>query len=210
MRNSTGAGPFRALYDLKGCADDKALVIDGKDIKAVHKRIWNVAMWCGKVSWTEDRHRYYDGKQLARNVEFTMTDQHRTKFLEALDRDTAWLASQKLMDYSLLVAIKEGPQGSFSGDASEGHRPMLRQLTDGRETVLYVAIIDILQKWTTGKQIARCIKAMEDDKATIPPDFYASRFSSTFAQRSRSAAADDAADLTKEPRSVAPPARSIV
>lgn len=184
-------------------------MIDGKDIKAVHKRIWNVAMWCGKVSWTEDRHRYYDGKQLARNVEFTMTDQHRTKFLEALDRDTAWLASQKLMDYSLLVAIKEGPQGSFSNDASLGYRPLLRQLPEGRETVLAISIIDILQKWTNGKKVARYIKILEDDKATMPPDFYASRFASAFTERSHDAVADEAADLTKAPRSVAPVASAI-
>ena len=30
----------QALYDLKGCADDKMLEKDGQSIPAVHKRIW--------------------------------------------------------------------------------------------------------------------------------------------------------------------------
>jgi len=206
MKNSIGNGPFRSLYDLKGCADDKSIVLDGKTIKAVHKRIWNVGMWCGKLNWTEERLRYYEGKQLARNVQFAMTAEQRSNFLEALNRDAAWLASQQLMDYSLLVSVKEGPQGSFADDALQGHRPLRRQLPDGREIVLTLSIIDILQKWTNGKKVARCIKAIECDKATIPPDFYASRFSSAFKERSKEAAADESADLTKVPRSVAPPA----
>merc|ERR1712156_800001 len=110
------------------------------------------------------------------------------------------------MDYSLLVAIKEGPQGSFSNDASLGYRPLFRQLPEGRETVLTVSIIDILQKWTNGKKVARYIKILENDKATMPPDFYASRFTSAFTGRSHDAVADEAADPTKALKSVAPPA----
>merc|ERR1719410_3359223 len=86
MRNGIGGGPFQSLYDLKGCADDKTLVLDGKEIKAVRRRIWNISLWCGKQNWTEERHRYFNGKQHARSVEFTMTAQQRTKFLEALNR----------------------------------------------------------------------------------------------------------------------------
>ena len=34
-------------FDLKGCADDKTLVALGEPVHAVHKRIFNVGMWCG-------------------------------------------------------------------------------------------------------------------------------------------------------------------
>ena len=44
-----GEGPFQALYDLKGCADDKTLLRDGLRIKSIHKRFYKPQMWFGKV-----------------------------------------------------------------------------------------------------------------------------------------------------------------
>ena len=43
-----GTGPFQAVYDLKACADDKTIVLDGKSVKAVHKRWFKLGMKCGK------------------------------------------------------------------------------------------------------------------------------------------------------------------
>ncbi|CAJ1342494.1 unnamed protein product [Effrenium voratum] len=106
MRNCVGKGPFQALYDLKGCADDKLLEKDGIPVTAVHKRIWNVPMWCS-CTWSQDRRRYYEGKLEARQVDIPLPAEQREAFLLALRRDVSWLAGQNLMDYSLLVAIKE-------------------------------------------------------------------------------------------------------
>merc|ERR1712039_784614 len=97
MRNGVGSGPFKELYDLKGCADDKLLEVDGRSVRAIHKRIWNVGMWCNHSGWSEDRKRYYEGKQAARGVEIFMTPEQRTKFLQCLRRDTEWLASENIM-----------------------------------------------------------------------------------------------------------------
>merc|ERR1719229_415525 len=99
MRNGVGEGPFSALYDLKGCADDKLIQRNGESIRAVHKRIWKLSMWCGKVAWTDERRRYYEGKLEARNVSITMTSEQKTKFVTAMKRDTEWLAKNRLMDY---------------------------------------------------------------------------------------------------------------
>lgn len=213
MRNTVGKGPFAALYDLKGCADDKTIELAGEPIKAVHKRIWNLGMWCSRSSWSEERCRYFEGKLGARSVEIVMTPEQRTKFLQCLKRDTDWLASHQLMDYSLLVGIKEGPDGSASasgggtGASALGHRPLLRKGPGGSEIALHVSIIDFLQKWTNGKKVARVLKCMETNKATVPPAFYASRMLKHFEGRVKEAATEEGAARTAAlPVPIAPPA----
>ncbi|CAD7946169.1 unnamed protein product [Amoebophrya sp. A25] len=42
--------------------------------------------------------------------------------------------------------------------------------------VLSIGIIDFLQRWTAIKRVAQCVKVMERDKATIPPEAYGRRF----------------------------------
>lgn len=188
MQNSTGSGPFKALYDLKGCADDKTVEKDGIPVKAVHKRIWNVPLWCG-VGWTPERAHYFAGKVNAREVNIGMTPAQRERFVECLRRDTAWLASKELMDYSLLVAVVEGEAAVEKARACAGTsqgplacRPLFLRGSDGHAVAIQLCIIDFLQKWTTGKKIARCIKVLEFNKATIPPAPYAARFCRHFEQ----------------------------
>mmetsp|Transcript_61741 Transcript_61741/g.133770 ORF Transcript_61741/g.133770 Transcript_61741/m.133770 type:complete len:368 (-) Transcript_61741:111-1214(-) len=181
MRNSVGKGPFLKLYDLKGCADDKTIELDGQHMKACHKRIWNVGMWCGQGSWSPERKVYFKGKQDARSVKIDVYDEQRSKVLAAIKRDTAWLASHSLMDYSMLIAIKTAPAETSasgrSGPSALGQRPIVtRRDPDGNNVELYVSIIDILQRWTCGKRIARVIKVLEQNKATVPPAVYADRF----------------------------------
>lgn len=183
MRNAIGPGPFGALYDLKGCADDKLIEKAGEPLKAVHKRVWNISMWCGKLTWSKERYAYHEGKREARSVDIAMPAEQRSQCLRAIDRDTAWLAQHRLMDYSLLVAIKELPEVSASGGhgpSALGHRPFLHKAADGCDVAVYVTIIDYLQKWTLGKKVARCIKFTECNKATVPPASYAARFRDHF------------------------------
>lgn len=187
MRNVVGSGPFVALYDLKACADDKTIEENGKPVKAVHKRIWNLGLWCGKCRWTEERARYFEGKQAAREVTIPLMEDQRTKVLQCIRRDTQWLASNQLMDYSLLVAVKEGsaPGTSASGGSGPstlGRQPVV-QADQGSNVSLHVSIIDFLQEWTAGKKIARCLKSCEQNKATVPPAYYAERFASHFEAR---------------------------
>lgn len=216
MRNSIGRGPFKALYDLKGCADDKLLAKEGETIPAVHKRIWNVGMWCGTSGWTPARHRYYNGKVEARSAQIAMTKEQRDSFLQALQRDTSWLASHQLMDYSLLVAIKEETKDTATasgglGPSNLGVRPFVRKGPQGEEISVFASIIDILQLWTTGKKVARVLKVMEQNKATVPPKFYAERFAKHFAVHTLAVKAEEVLPSvgTKGPAPVAPPAGDV-
>jgi len=172
MRNEVGNTPFKALYDLKGCADDKTLTKDGQSIDAVHKRIWNLNMWCGKCCWSKERQRYYKGKRDAANFEMGVTEKQRSQLFEALAYDCEWLASHRLMDYSLLVARKSEAPAT---------QTYLRVRGDsGEEEILCISIIDFLQKWTCGKKVARALKVFECNKATVPPAYYAKRFNQHF------------------------------
>lgn len=186
MRNGIGPGPFEALYDLKGCNDDKTMEKGGRRVEAIHKRIWNVSMWAGTSFWTKERVRYYEGKKAARTVNISMTAEHRKLVLQCIQRDTEWLAQNGIMDYSLLVAVKAGPVGTASGGSGPstlGQRPLVRKTDNGSEEALYVSIIDFLQKWTNGKRVARVIKCLESNKATVPPAAYAARFRKHFDDR---------------------------
>merc|ERR1712154_680677 len=48
---------------------------------------------------------------------------------------------------------------------------------DGDHAILlYMGIIDYLQQWNSAKKVAKCIKTLECNKATIPPKPYGTRF----------------------------------
>jgi hypothetical protein len=172
MRNEVGDPPFEALYDLKGCADDKTIEKNGKHVKDVHKRIWNVSMWCGKCRWTEDRRRYYKGKQDAARLTMSMSPEQRDDLVNKLAYDMDWLASHRLMDYSLLVAYKTEDPATTTFLRVPGE--------NGEPLILCLSIIDFLQKWTCGKRVARALKVFECSKATVPPCMYARRFQRHF------------------------------
>merc|ERR1711990_1149964 len=108
-------------------------------------------MGCNKSGWTDDRLKYYNGKVAAREISIPLLEEQRNKLLNCIKRDTAWLASLRLMDYSLLVAIKEsapaGTSASGEGGALTANRPILAP--NGK--AIHTSIIDFLQKWTSGK-----------------------------------------------------------
>jgi len=178
MQNAIGSGPFQVLYDLKGCADDKLLEKEGVKVPAVHKRVWNLPMWCS-CTWSQARRRYYAGKCEARQVKIPLLPSQRDAFLEALRRDVSWLGGHQLMDYSLLVGIQESTGPGFSPRVG---RPYVQPGRGGQTTAVYISIIDFLQKWTMGKRVARVLKVLEQNKATIPPKSYAARFAVHFTQ----------------------------
>mmetsp|Transcript_11575 Transcript_11575/g.26935 ORF Transcript_11575/g.26935 Transcript_11575/m.26935 type:complete len:337 (+) Transcript_11575:118-1128(+) len=178
MRNMVGKGPSEALYDLKGCADDKSLELQEKKIAVVHKRFHKPHMWCGQCFWSKERVRYFEGKQHARKVTIQLPERDRNEIVSTIRRDVDFLIEQGVMDYSLLVAVKR-KISSFPLNVK-----LFRVLrSDGTVMYLAVAIIDFLQKWTTGKRVAQAIKFLECDKATIPPQPYGERFAKEFEER---------------------------
>lgn len=177
MRNEVGPKPHRSLYDLKGCADDKTIVDNGEVVKAVHKRIWQVQMWCGKCRWSAERMRYWRGKKAAASLSFTLPDKQRTQLIRAIEYDCSWLARHRLMDYSLLVATRSDVPDFLKS------RVLMCKDESGQDTLVCIGIIDFLQKWTCGKRVARCLKVAECNKATVPPALYAKRFARHFEDR---------------------------
>jgi hypothetical protein len=209
MRNEVGSGPFLALYDCKGCADDKTLELEGKPILAVHKRIWNLSMWCGRCGWSEARRTYYKGKEDASRLQLRVSREQRDTLVKQLARDVEWLTRNNLMDYSFLVAIRSEAPANPSAHTLRTARPNV--WPDGEDVFLCLSIIDFLQKWTCGKRCARGLKVFECNKATIPPSMYGERFRMHF--EDCFVVSDEATKLGKEApgsnlNTVAPPAGS--
>lgn len=187
MLNVVGSGPFRALFDLKGCADDRALEFDGVKIEPAHKRWWKLHLWCGRCAWNKARHAFHEGKLAAAEAEFMVSKNRREVIVQLLRRDIAWLRREGLMDYSLLVAVRLHPdefdgasKGAKADNSEDEYATSVEEEDDG---LLSLGIIDFLQRWTLPKQVARQIKACEPNKATEPPDIYADRFLKHFEER---------------------------
>lgn len=78
------AAKRRASYDLKGCNDDKILERDGERLTEVHKRIWQLHMWCGSCCWSPERKVYYKGKQQAFSEQFHVTPAQKDSLMQWL------------------------------------------------------------------------------------------------------------------------------
>ena len=171
-------------FDLKGCADDKTLVALGEPVHAVHKRIFNVGMWCGDALWTPERKRYFEGKKHAQEVKFHVSPQVHDEISKQTRRDVQFLQKWGLMDYSLVVSYHGVPRthldvarSVYAGTSDGGSQPYLAASKDTLY-ISYVGIIDFLQDWTCAKKVAMCVKCCERNKATIPPVPYGDRFAS--------------------------------
>lgn len=182
-------GPWVAKFDLKGCADDKTLERDQKKVQAVHKRIWKVPMWLGKVAWSDARKDYHSGKKAARKLKLPVTTSQREGISRRLKYDCDFLATRNLMDYSLVVGVRWISFEELERDPSliqvlnspdeELRQPLLCE-DRGGVSLLYLGVIDYLQTWGCGKNVAQCIKVAERNKATIPPVPYGRRFCEHF------------------------------
>ena len=147
----------------------------GEPVHAVHKRIFNVGMWCGDALWTPERKRYFEGKTHAREVKFHVSQQTHDEITAMTKRDVAFLQKWGLMDYSLVVSYHGVPRthldvarGVYAGTSDGGSQPYLAASKDTLY-ISYVGIIDFLQDWTCAKKVAMCVKCCECNKATIPP-----------------------------------------
>lgn len=182
-------GPWAGRYDLKGCADDKTLELDGRRIQTVRKRIWNVGLWIGhcapKLCWSEARNTYKNGKRNAHKLKLQLTPTQREVVLRCLERDVAWLQANNLMDYSIIIGqrrlgVDELAKDHLALKALRAPQEELLQPIGYKEKdgvcLLYIGVIDYLQQWTSSKKIARCIKVLECNKATVPPRMYGHRF----------------------------------
>merc|ERR1719265_2112597 len=182
MRNAIGSGPFLAMYDLKGCNDDKTLELFGSKIRAASMMLSHAGRWCGVYGSEYCYDAFSAGKWAAARVNLVVTETQRKDVLRRIRRDTDWLKSHQLMDYSMIVGVKTGPPG-FAGENGMGQLSLARGCEDGSEVAVCVGIIDFLQQWNWKKMAARAIKCLEYNKATIPPAAYAQRFCDHFEDR---------------------------
>ena len=171
-----------STYDLKGCADDKTLKVHGADVEAVHKRVFNVAMWLGTLFWSPERKHYYEGKLHARETQFPVSVAAHAEIVRKTARDVRLLQACGLMDYSLVVSFHAMPRSQlalaesvYKGTADGGDQPFICSKPK-QVFICYVGIIDFLQDWTAAKVVANCVKFLECNKATIPPKPYGDRF----------------------------------
>jgi len=183
-------------FDLKGTADDKTLRRNGNKIAEVHKRIWNVSMWCGTCAWDSDRKTYYNGKRHATTVKFNVTRDQKKWIWDRLQRDIEWFIDNNLMDYSLLVRQCTLPNSktNMALQAANMHdlgsQPLVMTLkNEDRVQLLHLGLIDFLQDWTCGKKCANCLKFAERNKSTVPPDVYGRRCLRYFQQKFEESAA---------------------
>lgn len=183
MRNAIGSGPYLALYDLKGCNDDKTLEVLGEKIRK-SRSIWASGCTCGS-DVAASLGRYNAGKKAASRADIMVTAQQRAEISARMQRDTQWLAKNELMDYSLLVGVKSGPKGFMDASSPNklGQTTFVWDCKDGGQVAVSVAIIDCLQQWTLVKKAAQAIKCLEFNRATVAPKPYAQRFSKHLSQR---------------------------
>lgn len=175
-------GKYFKQYDLKGCADDKLLLHDGVRVPAVHKRIWSLKIHCGMGG--EARKIYKQGKlEALYEPHLPATEAQKNLICSVLETDCEWLKSRNLMDYSLIVGVVDKAENEEydvmdvrPDDKLYAGKPLESVDTEGKTHVLYLGIIDFLQKWTPAKSAAKLIKSLEHNKATIKPGPYADRF----------------------------------
>eukprot|EP00756_Hemistasia_phaeocysticola_P052567 Hpha_TRINITY_DN27822_c0_g1::TRINITY_DN27822_c0_g1_i1::g.193995::m.193995 len=183
------------LLDLKGNRDDKLLVSDGEPVAQIHKRFWMMSWLLGESApclsscfpVPVDRQIYADGKKQAFDCPFHVTPASRSAIIGQLQRDTNFLASRNLMDYSLIAGMLR-----ISADAS-APKPgrgdvYANPLCGGRGTSAwwhYLGIIDFLQSYNCRKKLAHVVKVIFAPKpiSTVNPNEYAHQFVKSFERR---------------------------
>jgi hypothetical protein len=172
-------------YDLKGTNDDRCLAYYGEGVKQVRKELW---MYGGQCLWSEDRKKYYQAKQHALFCKFHVTVEQRNRILEAIRYDSHWLATNGLMDYSLIVCkrtIRLSHTATALGvrHTIQSNMQPLVSTHDDLVHVMHLGVIDFLQVWNCMKIAANCIKMCDRNKSTEPPPYYADRFARYFAEK---------------------------
>jgi hypothetical protein len=187
LLTTPGFGAFDEMLDLKGCAGDKRMEVNGHKIEAVHKRFCNVQMWLGRRFWSEAREAYLEHKTAARKWSVALPKDIQEQIAAAISRDCSeFLIPEALMDYSLIVgrksikhpggAVLEEVKSKPKTQLANWRSPFLFPTGDGKAEYISMGIIDFLQVWNAAKVVAMVVKFLKTDKATVPPRAYGKRF----------------------------------
>lgn len=152
--------PVIAKYDIKGSTRGRAA--SEKEKKK------------GQMATLKD----LDLLRLGRPLVFAEGEDSHANIIEAVDADTAWLASHGLLDYSMMVGL------GIRGDEEEPlgrhivHAEPLVVVRPGDPNLMYFGIIDILTRFTCRKKVEAfmCKALCLGDVSCKRPDEYAARF----------------------------------
>eukprot|EP00727_Mastigamoeba_balamuthi_P009889 m51a1_g5522 putative 1-phosphatidylinositol-4-phosphate 5-kinase (570) ;mRNA; f:420710-422563 len=113
---------------------------------------------------------------LRRKQKLRLDPTQRTELLEALDKDTAFLESQQVIDYSILLDMmdvdymnEDNPSGKFSDLVKEGHGWVSGVDENGipQGEVYHLGIVDFSQYYNLRKKLEVGIKSLISDKDQI-------------------------------------------
>lgn len=175
-------GEWEKMYDLKGCADDRLIMDKGVKVPVVRKRFYKLHVWCGCGG--ANRKIYKDGKlEALHKPHLPINRDDKVVVMEAIERDTAFLTKHNLMDYSLIVGVSKDVNSAADDIVTDigvyAGKPFVSTV-EGEDRVMYIGIIDYLQQWNGSKKVAKAIKMLEHNKATVPPKRYGARFATHF------------------------------
>jgi Ca2+-binding EF-hand superfamily protein len=121
---------------------------------------------------------------------FKIGPEKRAKMLVQIEHDAIFVASQNIIDYSLLVGIHDIEEPAADEDALDFEkdsdntmpihmRDMGGMLSTDKKSLYFFGIIDILTPYDTFKRVEHCVKAVRHDWRGVsccPPQYYAERF----------------------------------
>ncbi len=105
-------------------------------------------------------------------------------FFEQVGKDSEFLESHNIMDYSLLVGISRDQRGTIPNQTPLKSKSLFRLVEGGTPSrtgeVYYFGIIDILQQYNLRKKLEHSLKSMAvdcpEELSCIDPPRYSCRF----------------------------------
>jgi len=143
---------WAALYDLKGCRDDKTLVKEGADIEEVHMRCWDCNMMCWQHCLgdhaSEEREKYYQGKCHALECLLHTSSANHDEIMRRITNDCSFFDEHQLMDYSMVIGVQVVPYEEYETLLAAGSLPQQPYIAvyQGVVYAYYMGIIDFLQE----------------------------------------------------------------
>jgi hypothetical protein len=175
------------IYDLKGTADDKTVLINGKRVSEIHKRFWRLDLFfleflsC-RCLISKERLEYMQGKKDAFSFPIQMEGSDKEYILDLITRDIEIFRNNALMDYSAILALVKQTKVKEEDlrllELSKRTRSVFTCKVEGVDYFLFIGIIDFLQGWTKSKKFAHAIKMFCAPKpiSTVNPERYAHQF----------------------------------
>eukprot|EP01129_Flabellula_baltica_P012838 TRINITY_DN585_c0_g1_i3.p1 TRINITY_DN585_c0_g1~~TRINITY_DN585_c0_g1_i3.p1 ORF type:complete len:1033 (-),score=190.91 TRINITY_DN585_c0_g1_i3:1453-4092(-) len=136
----------------------------------------------GRRTAMENRHTGVPLKDLDLEHDFIVSEEDKIEILDSMIRDTEFLQKNEIMDYSLLVGVKQLVPGETPLEAPRGCKMAVS--LDGTRAY-YFGIIDYLVRFRAFKKLEHTFKSFtqEKDFSVQPPPEYRERFINYFMRK---------------------------